>query len=115
MISRRSSEQVLHMLEAVLTDEGTGKNARVPGYRVAGKTATAKKLTSEGYDAKRYLSWFAGVAPVSQPRYAVVVMRNEPAGKRFYGGDIAAPVFSDVMESLLRFNGVLPDASIAKR
>ena len=115
VISQRSSRQVLNMLEAVLTDEGTGKNARVPGYRVAGKTGTAKKLTSQGYDAKRYLSWFAGVAPVSQPRYAVVVMLNDPAGKRFYGGDIAAPVFSEVMESLLRFNGVLPDASVATR
>lgn len=115
VISARSSNQVLHMLEAVLTDEGTGMNARVPGYRVAGKTGTSRKLTSRGYDAKRYLSWFAGVAPVSDPRYAVVVMLNDPAGKRYYGGDIAAPVFSEVMESLLRFNGVLPDASIAKR
>lgn len=115
IITKRSSLQVLHMLEAVLTDEGTGKNARVPGYRVAGKTGTAKKLTSKGYDAKRYLSWFAGVAPVSRPRYAVVVMINDPAGKRYYGGDIAAPVFSGVMESLLRFNGVLPDGSIATR
>lgn len=115
VITEKSSRQVLQMLESVLTDEGTGKNARVPGYRVAGKTGTAKKLTSQGYDAKRYLSWFAGIAPVSQPRYAVVVMLNDPAGKRFYGGDIAAPVFSGVMESLLRFNGVLPDASIATR
>jgi len=115
VISERSSKQVLTMLEAVLTDEGTGKNARVPGYRIAGKTGTAKKLTAQGYDAKRYLSWFAGVAPVSHPRYAVVVMLNDPSGKRFYGGDIAAPVFSDVMESLLRFNGILPDASVAKR
>lgn len=115
VITEQSSRQVLQMLEAVLTDEGTGKNARVPGYRVAGKTGTAKKLTAQGYDAKRYLSWFAGIAPASSPRYAVVVMLNDPAGKQFYGGDIAAPVFSGVMESLLRFNGVLPDASIATR
>ncbi|HBF09740.1 MAG: penicillin-binding protein 2 [Pseudomonadota bacterium] len=115
VVSKRSSDQVLHMLESVLSDDGTGKNARVPGYRVAGKTGTARKLTSQGYDARRYLSWFAGVAPVSNPKYAVVVMLNDPAGKRFYGGEIAAPVFSNVMESLLRFNGVLPDASLAKK
>ncbi len=113
VISQRSSKQVMHMLESVLSDEGTGKNARVPGYRIAGKTGTARKLTSKGYDERRYLSWFAGIAPVSDPRYVVVVMLNDPIGKRFYGGEVAAPAFSTVMESLLRFNGVLPDASLA--
>ena len=110
VISESTANEVVKMLESVLGDDGTGQKARVAGYRVAGKTGTARKLTEKGYDAKRYLSWFAGIAPVSNPRYVVVTMVNDPIGDRFYGGDIAAPIFADVMESLLQFNGVPPDA-----
>jgi len=115
VIQEETAREVIGMLESVLGEEGTGKKARVAGYRVAGKTGTARKLTSKGYDAKRYLSWFAGTAPASNPRYVVVAMINDPVGDRFYGGDVAAPVFAEVMKSLLQFNGVPPDAALTSR
>jgi len=100
---------VRHMLELAVLPGGTAPKAQIPGYRVAGKTGTAHKLEGRGYTNK-YVSSFVGFAPASAPRLVVAVMIDEPAAGAHYGGDVAAPVFSTVMGSVLRTLGVPPDA-----
>ena len=100
---------VRHMLELAVLPGGTAPKAQVPGYRVAGKTGTAHKLEGRGYTNK-YVSSFVGFAPVSAPRLIVAVMIDEPSAGAHYGGEVAAPVFSTVMGSVLRTLGVPPDA-----
>ncbi len=105
----RYAAQVLQMLESVTEEGGTGTKARVPGYRVAGKTGTARKAVAGGY-GEDYMADFAGVAPVSAPKLAIAVVINEPAGDQYYGGDVAAPVFAKVMAGALHYLNVPPDA-----
>jgi cell division protein FtsI (penicillin-binding protein 3) len=100
------------MLEMVTQPGGTATRAQVPGYRVAGKTGTAHKLEGNGYAADRYISSFVGFAPASSPRIVIAVMIDEPGGKHYYGGEVAAPVFSRVMAGTLRLLGVPPDAPL---
>jgi cell division protein FtsI (penicillin-binding protein 3) len=100
---------VRHMLELAVQPGGTAPKAQVPGYRVAGKTGTAHKLEGRGYTNK-YVSSFVGFAPASSPRLIVAVMIDEPSAGAHYGGEVAAPVFSTVMGSVLRTLGVPPDA-----
>ena len=83
--------------------------ASVAGYQVAGKTGTAHKLSETGYAEDRYRALFAGFAPASDPRIAAVVVLDEPRGKEYYGGQVAAPVFSRVMAGALRLLDVRPD------
>jgi cell division protein FtsI (penicillin-binding protein 3) len=106
------SRQVVALLESVVAAEGTGKLAAIPGYRVSGKTGTAWKATSGGYSTDKYMSVFAGVAPATQPRLAAVVIIDEPGAGKYYGGDVAAPVFSSVVGGSLRLLAVPPDAPI---
>ena len=101
--------QVRSMLNAVVSDEGTGKRAAVNGYKVAGKTGTVHKAANGGYSEDRYLSLFAGMAPVDNPRLVTVVVIDEPQGREYYGGQIAAPVFSRVMTGALRLMNIPPD------
>lgn len=97
------------MMEAVVESPiGTGRSARIPGYRVAGKTGTSRKSISGGY-TNRYISSFIGYAPASRPQLAAVVVINDPGGEDYYGGQVAAPVFSRVMASALRLNNIPPD------
>jgi len=103
------SRDMIGLLEHVVGKDGTGVKAAVPGYRVAGKTGTAWKATGGGYSTNRYTSMFAGLVPATRPRLAVVVLIDEPSGSLFYGGDVAAPVFSAVMSGALRLMGVAPD------
>ena len=103
------AEQVVHALESVVEEGGTGGKAAVPGYRVAGKTGTAKVATAGGY-GKDYVGTFAGFAPVSNPRFAMVVIINEPHGASYYGGSVAGPTFAEVMSSALQLYNVPPDA-----
>ena len=102
---------VRHMLELAVQPGGTAPKAQVPGYRVAGKTGTAHKLEGRGYGNK-YVSSFVGFAPASMPRLIVAVMIDEPSTGVYYGGDVAAPVFSSVMGSALRMLGTAPDAPL---
>ncbi|WP_126453502.1 peptidoglycan D,D-transpeptidase FtsI family protein [Sulfuriflexus mobilis] len=102
--------QVRHMLERVVEPGGTATRAAVPGYRVAGKTGTVRKSGIGGYVEERYLSLFAGLAPVSHPRLVMVVMVNEPSNGDYYGGVVAAPVFANVMAGALRLLNIAPDA-----
>ena len=100
---------ILEMLEQVVEPGGTGTRARVPGYRAGGKTGTTRKLEAGGYSEDRYQSLFAGLAPMSDPRLSVVVVIDEPGGDAYYGGAVAAPVFSDIVGGSLRILGVAPD------
>jgi cell division protein FtsI (penicillin-binding protein 3) len=109
VIGASTTQQVRRMLETVVQDGGTGTQARIAGYKVAGKTGTVKKAVAGGYSEDRYISVFAGLAPVSQPRLAMVVTINEPHGDAYYGGEVAAPVFSKVMAGALRMLGIPPD------
>ena len=94
----------------VTDTDGTAPRARIPGYRVAGKTGTVRKVGSAGYDDERHVAWFAGIAPASDPRVVAVVMVDEPGGKAKGGGAVAAPVFRRVVARSLRLLGVAPDA-----
>jgi cell division protein FtsI (penicillin-binding protein 3) len=114
VIKAKTAHQVLDMMEAVLSGEGgTGKTARVAGYRVAGKTGTARIAGKHGYQEKRYIASFVGIAPVSNPRIAVAVIIHEPSRKGYYAAAVAAPLFSKVMGDALRLFDIPPDAPIA--
>ena len=108
VLSEKVARDLIGLLEEAVKPAGTGVKAAVPGYRVAGKTGTAWKASAGGYSTDRYLSVFAGVVPASRPRLAVVVMIDEPVGE-FYGGEVAAPVFSVVTSGALRLMSVAPD------
>ncbi|HET8705289.1 MAG TPA: penicillin-binding protein 2, partial [Pseudomonadales bacterium] len=110
VIDPKIARQVTSMLETVVSAEGTAIKAKVPGYRVAGKTGTVHKTAaSGGYEADEYRSVFCGFAPVSHPKIAMVVMIDDPKTGAYYGGVVAAPVFSRVMSNLLRVMNVPPD------
>ncbi len=98
------------MLEMATREGGTGRAANVEGYRVGGKTGTARKQIGAGYAKNRYRALFVGMAPMSAPRVIVAVMIDDPAGGSFYGGTVAGPVFSGVMQGTLQMLGVPPDA-----
>ncbi|MUH72515.1 penicillin-binding transpeptidase domain-containing protein [Psychrosphaera haliotis] len=100
---------VLGMMESVISADGSGKNAMVKGYRVAGKTGTSQKAMAGGY-GHDYVNTFAGVGPVSNPKIAVVVVLNDPKGDYYYGGETAAPTFGRIMRQTLRILNVAPDA-----
>ncbi len=110
IVSSETADAVRLMLEAVVSPGGTGTKASVDGYRVAGKTGTAWKFAKGGYSQDKYISIFAGLAPASNPRLATVVVIDEPSGELYYGSDVAAPVFADVMAESLRLLAVPPDA-----
>lgn len=97
------------MLEHVVSEEGTGLKATVTGYRVAGKTGTARKSGAGGYSDDRHTAVFAGMVPATAPRLVIVVVVDEPQGGVYYGGDVAAPVFSAVAAGALRILAVPPD------
>ena len=109
VMNAKTARQVIAMLEGVVSDEGTGALARVPGYHVAGKTGTVRKSASGGYAEDNYLSLFAGMIPATRPRLAMVVMINDPRREQYYGGMVAAPVFSRVMSGAVRLLDIAPD------
>ncbi|MCB1611214.1 MAG: penicillin-binding protein 2 [Lysobacterales bacterium] len=100
---------VLDMLETVTTPAGTARLAAVPYYRVGGKSGTSRKAGVGGYQDKRYISLFAGVAPISAPRLVCVVVINDPSGAAYYGGLVSAPVFGRVVGGALRLMDIPPD------
>ena len=109
VISVTTARRLRAMLESVTQPGSTGTRAKVVGYRVGGKTGTSLKSQSGGYSEDRYVALFAGFAPVSRPEIVVVVVIDEPSAGQFYGGVVAAPVFSKIMASALRLRGTLPD------
>jgi cell division protein FtsI (penicillin-binding protein 3) len=100
------------LLESVVSAEGTGKLAAIPGYRVSGKTGTAWKATAGGYSTDRYMAVFGGVAPATEPRLAAVVVIDEPSAGQHMGGQVAAPVYSRIVGGALRLLAVAPDQPI---
>jgi len=109
-LSSRSLKQVGQMMQSVAKPGGTAPQASVAGYKVAGKTGTVKKASSRGgYTKKKYSAVFAGYAPASDPKMAIVVMIDEPDNGDYYGGLVAAPLFSTVMSNALRLLNIDPD------
>jgi cell division protein FtsI (penicillin-binding protein 3) len=109
VFSATTANQVKDMLEMVVQPGGTALQAQVLGYRVAGKTGTSKKLGEHGY-INEYVASFVGMAPASNPRFIVAVMIDEPSNGAYYGGTVAAPVFSNIMADTLRLFAVPQDA-----
>ena len=110
VLSPQTAREVRAMLEMAVQTEGTAPKARVPGYRVGGKTGTAYKVEGGVY-ARKYVASFVGVAPISDPRLIVAVMIDEPSGGAHYGGDVAGPAFSQIMGGALRTMGIPLDAA----
>jgi cell division protein FtsI (penicillin-binding protein 3) len=108
VIDPRLAQQISAMLETVTGPAGTGTQARVPNYRIAGKTGTSRKASASGY-ANRYVASFAGFAPASDPRLICVVLINDPTGDFYYGGEVAAPLFAAVVSGALRLMNIPPD------
>jgi cell division protein FtsI (penicillin-binding protein 3) len=109
IFSRETVASIRPMLEKVATPDGTARKARIPRYRVGGKTGTTHKLVNGNYTNRRYVSLFAGMAPISDPKFVMVVSVDDPRGRFYYGGDVAAPVFSRLMADLMRLYNVKPD------
>jgi cell division protein FtsI (penicillin-binding protein 3) len=112
VLDEHTCRELVDMLESVITAEGTGKLAAIPGYRVSGKTGTAWKATAGGYSTDRYMAVFGGVAPATAPRLAAVVVIDEPSAGEHMGGQVAAPVFSRVVGGALRLMAVAPDQPV---
>ncbi|MGF1546325.1 MAG: peptidoglycan D,D-transpeptidase FtsI family protein [Thiotrichales bacterium] len=108
VVSAETAQAVRRMMQKVVSPEGTGYRASVEGYRVAGKTGTAKKAAAGGY-GDEYQAVFAGMVPADRPRLVAVVMINEPKGGQYYGGDVAAPVFANIMAGALRQFNIPPN------
>jgi len=108
VISPEVAREVVAMMETVVT-QGGAKQAAVLGYHVAGKTGTARKTGPGGYERGHYNALFAGVVPATNPRFATVIVINDPQAGKYYGGLVSAPVFHNVMEGALRLMDVAPD------
>jgi cell division protein FtsI (penicillin-binding protein 3) len=113
VISEENAQAVLEMMETVTQSGGSGTKAAVAGYRIAGKTGTSRKAVAGGY-GEEYVNIFAGIAPVSNPQIAVVVLINEPGGDKYYAGDTAAPTFSAIVSGTLHMLNIAPDAVAAE-
>ncbi len=109
VISQETAQQVRAMLESVTQEGGTAPKARVPGYRVAGKTGTAHKLINGSFAGNHYWASFVGMAPASNPRVVIAVVVDDPSTGIYYAGEVAAPVFSRIMAGTLRFLALPPD------
>ncbi len=111
VMSAKTAQQVRQMLQLAAGPGGTAPKAQAIGYSVGGKTGTARKQEGKGYGNK-YRAWFVGLAPVAHPRIVVAVMVDEPGKGTYYGGDVAAPVFSQVVQQTLRMMNVAPDIDV---
>ncbi|MCW8091633.1 peptidoglycan D,D-transpeptidase FtsI family protein [Alteromonas sp. ASW11-130] len=108
VISEHNAKAIIDMMESVTQEDGSGKKAKVQGYRVAGKTGTSRKAVAGGY-GEEYVNIFAGLAPLTNPRLVTIVLINEPGGDLYHAGDTAAPVFSKIMGGALQLMNVPPD------
>ena len=112
IVSSKTAASVRDMLHLVTLPGGTAPKAQVMGYSVGGKSGTAYKQEGASYATKKYRAWFVGIAPIQNPRIIVAVMVDEPTAGKWYGGDVAAPVFSEVVQQTLRLMGVQPDLDV---
>ncbi len=115
VFSSNTAAEIRKMLQMAAGPGGTGQKAQTLGYSVGGKTGTAYKQVGKGYGTekdRKYRGWFVGMAPIDKPRVIVAVMIDEPSAGKHYGGDVAAPVFSELVQQALRIKGVQPDMSV---
>ncbi len=112
VISAKTAIEMRSMLESVTEPGGTALKAHAEGYRVGGKTGTAHKVAGKGYASNKYLAYFTGIAPMSAPRIVVAVMVDEPTANGYYGGQVAAPIFSTIVSETLRAMNVAPDSTV---
>ena len=112
ILSAKTAATVRDMLHLVTLPGGTAPKAQVMGYSVGGKSGTAYKQEGNGYAQKKYRSWFVGIAPIAHPRIIVAVMVDEPTAGKWFGGDVAAPVFSEIVQQTLRMMGEPPDLDV---
>ena len=112
VISAKTAQSIREMLHLVTLPGGTATKAQVVGYSVGGKSGTAYKQEGASYATKKYRAWFVGMAPIAHPRIIVAVMVDEPSAGKYFGGDVAAPVFSEVVQQTLRMMGVQPDLDV---
>lgn len=112
VLTPKIARQMLTLLESVFEKGGTAERISIPGYRVAGKTGTAKMVGVGGYQKHQYISSFVGIAPLANPRLIVTVVIHDPKGKNYYGGLVSGPVFQKIMEGTLRLMDVPPDAPV---
>ena len=112
VFSPDNARAVRRMLQMAAAPGGTGQLAQTVGYSVGGKSGTAHKQVGKGYASNKYRAWFTGMAPIDSPRIVVGVMIDEPSDGKYFGGLVAAPVFSEVVQQTLRMMGVQPDVSV---
>ena len=112
VLSPKTAASVRDMLHLVTLPGGTAPKAQVIGYSVGGKSGTAYKQEGASYATKKYRAWFVGMAPIVHPRIVVAVMVDEPTAGKYFGGDVAAPVFSEVVQQTLRMMGIQPDLDV---
>jgi len=115
VLSPKTARAVREMLHMVTIEGGTAPKAQPMGYTVGGKTGTAYKQEGKGYSQKKYRAWFVGMAPAMAPRIVVAVMVDEPSNGQYFGGDVAAPVFAEVVQQTLRMMGVQPDMEVRQQ
>ena len=112
VMEARHAVAVRHMLNMAAGPGGTAPKAQTMGYSVGGKTGTAHKQEGKGYASKKYRGFFVGLAPIENPRIVVAVMIDEPTNGAYYGGEVAAPVFSQTVQQTLRMMGIQPDVAV---
>jgi cell division protein FtsI (penicillin-binding protein 3) len=115
VFSANTAAEIRHMLQMAAGPGGTGPKAQTIGYSVGGKSGTAYKQVGKGYGSdgnRKYRSWFVGMAPIDTPRVIVAVMLDEPSAGKYFGGEVAAPVFSETVQQTLRTMGVQPDMAV---
>jgi len=112
VFSVANAVEIRKMLQMAAGPEGTGPKAMTVGYSVGGKSGTARKQVGKGYSTSKYRAWFTGMAPIDKPRIICAVMVDEPSMGVFYGGLVAAPVFSEVVQQTLRMMNVQPDLTV---
>lgn len=109
VFSKETVRQVLPMLQAVTEEGGTARRAQIPMYHVGGKTGTTMKYADGSYASQQYISSFVGLAPIANPRFVMAISVDDPRSQQYYGGQVAAPVFADVMDDVMRIYDIPPD------
>ncbi len=112
VFSPQNAAAIRKMLQMAAGPGGTGQRAQTIGYSVGGKSGTAHKQVGKGYATNKYRAWFTGMAPIDKPRIVVAVMIDEPSAGKYFGGEVAAPVFSETVQQALRLMGVTPDMAV---
>lgn len=111
VLDQKIAEDVVEMLQEVTSTSGTGRRAHIPGFETAGKTGTIRVVGPNGYDPNRHIALFAGFTPVKKPKFAAVVIIEEPKESRYYGGEVAAPIYAKVVGAALQIMNIPPEKS----